>query len=260
MGIIVGILVLVGGLGTAFVLLLGRVVDPPPVESSPQDTKELFAALRLHDLEVANLGLTPSNGGFTASGLSLPVNRVESEWTNWRGAPEQCMFAGWEPGTTTYPVWGTETSADPLWTEKVVSATQSLLSEGDPVAQITSRVFESEEDALAFVEEHEAALAGCTSFTTEQGETVTTTVVTPHTWETLGASSAGWVATTDAWEPLPFGPYAGEVYDVETRVLDITAGNVVTRVVLFTSPFEGVDAAMDELCAIVSSNLLEAVR
>lgn len=256
-GLIAGIVVVIGGLAIAAVALLGRVVAPSDEQTVADETEPTFEAMRLHDLEAARVGLEASDGGITPSALSSAVGEVQSGWDTWQGTPAECMFAGWEPGTSILPVDGTETSADPSWSLKVVSGSQPLWFEREPVAWITSRVFETDADALAFVEGHDARLAACPSFTTGQDGTTATTVLTPKSWESYDATSAGWIATTADWTPT-YG--SGEAFDVETRVLDVTAGNVVTRVVLFTSGGEGVDEVMDQLGLMIGYNLLEVVR
>lgn len=242
--------------GVSFVLQ-AVLAPPPPVEAKPGQA--IFEALRLTDADVAYLGLKASTSGHTPSTLATAATRVASDWRDAKGTPDECMFAGPYPADSVYPVWGTETSADPLWKEKTVSATQTLTSAGQSFITLTSRTFVDDQAALDFLLGHNDAVPACPSFTVAVFQGQSTTTLTPLLVDTLQVSNTGWVANTAGWAgtQVQVAPV-----DVQCWVLNMQHGNTVERMTMLVTAEEEAQAGpfFTELASVVANKLAMTVK
>jgi hypothetical protein len=228
-------------------------------DATVDDSREFFESIRLSDSQVARLGLEASNGGLQPSTLATASERIRYEWRNAKGEPAECLFAGWYPGTSIYPVTGRESNDDPLWTERVISGTQTLGYDGTPYVNVTARLFASEEAAIEHLEGWESLVAGCPEYTSEHSQLVTTTLVDYLRYPELSADNAGWLSSTP--ELNIASPAADpEFIPADFFVLDVRQQNVVVRVTMFSPTDSGNDQAFRDLIAVVSANLERALR
>lgn len=250
--------VLIGGTATAAVVVGAASKPPPPAEAKPG--QDIFEALRLTDSDVGYLGLSASDGGHTPSTLATAVTRVASDWRDIKGTPTECMFAGEPPGASVYPVWGTETATDPFWTEKTISATQTLSQDGISMINLTARTFVNEQGALDFLLAHNDAVPGCPSFTSAIFQGEVTTKLTPLLVNTLQVSNTGWVAETDGW--VDVGMPATTAMDLQCWVLNLQHGNVVERMTMLVPADSEADAGpfFTELAGVVAAKLAATVE
>jgi hypothetical protein len=260
-GIIVGASIGVLAIVVAGVLFATMLLAPPPtVAARPgQDT---FEALRLTDGDVRHLGLSASEAGHTPSTLATAVTRVGSDWRDAKGAPAECMFTGGELGKAIYPAWGTETDSDPLWKQKVISASQSFSFEGDPLSfvTLTSRTFDSEQDAVSFLLQHNDYVPACPTYTTSNFGNEYTTTVTALLMNTLEVSNSGWIAETADW--VAVGQPVETAADLQSWVLTMQQGNVVQRLTMLVPADQEADAGpfFTELASVVAHNLATTVE
>lgn len=260
-GIIIGVSAGLLAIVIAAVIVVVQIATPPPpVEAKPG--QDVFEALRLTDSDVRYLGLTASDSGHTPSTLGTAVTRVGSDWRDAKGTPAECTFAGGELGRAVYPAWGTETDADPLWKKKVVSATQSLSAESDgsSFVTVTSRTFDTEQDAVTFLLEHNDYVPACPSFTTTNFGVEYTTAITPLLIDTLEVSNSGWIAETANW--VAVGQPAETAADIQTWVLTLQHGKVVQRVTMVVPAAQEAEAGpfFTELASVVARRLSTAVQ
>lgn len=245
-------------LASASVTVLVVSAPPPQVVAAGQET---FEALRLTDSDVAPLGLTASEGGRIPATLSSTVARMSTDWDAARGTPDSCMFAGTYRGISKVPVWGSENDSDAMWAQDAVSATQTLAYEGGLPSFITlsTRAFENERSAAAFMSEHDEMVAACSEFaTTNLGRTNATTLSSLLV-EADRVETAGWVASTDDW--IAPGEPDGTASDMLCWIIDLHLSNVVQRItVVAPASSEGETARLiADLVDVVALNLVGAV-
>lgn len=243
---------------TVVVVVTSKLQHVP--EATPDTSREqLLAAIRLTDADLAQFGMEASESGLQPSTLGTAVTKVQYEWRNVQGEPEECLFAGWSPGTSVYPVTGEEAEDDPLWKEKVISGTQSLTFNDEPYLTVTARVFDDEATASAHLATWDDLVPGCTQFASEHGQILTTTSIAPLRYEELGAANSGWIASTPEWN-VSYSGLAPQIVAVEMYVLEIQQENAVVRVTMFVVPDPDNREGFLQIADVVSENLASALR